>query len=260
MDQIRGKQQFCRVRYFMDISYRGTNFNGWQIQPNGITIQDEIEKALTTLLKSETAVTGSGRTDTGVHATQQIAHFDSEGLVDGLQLAHKLNSFLGPDIAINGIRQVQENAHARFQAEKRMYYYKIHQAKDPFMQGLSYHFAPKMNIAQINKACKILLEWENFECFSKVHTEVNHFNCDIQFAKWSKIGPKNQFVISADRFLRGMVRAIVGTLIEVGLEKINLVDFEQILQSRDRSKAGRAVPPEGLYLQEVLYPADIYID
>ena len=244
----------------MDISYRGTSFNGWQIQPNGVTVQAEIEKAISTLLKTETAVTGSGRTDTGVHATQQIAHFDVEKSIDADDIAYKLNSFLSPDISINRIRPVQPEAHARFNAEQRTYYYKIHQAKDPFAQGLSYMFAPKMNIAQINKACKILLEWENFECFSKVQTEVNHFRCNITVAKWYKIGPKNQFVISADRFLRGMVRAIVGTLIEVGLGKITLDEFKEILESQDRKRAGRAVPPEGLYLQEVTYHSDIYLD
>lgn len=244
----------------MDISYRGTNYHGWQIQPNGITVQEEIEKALSTLLKEETAITGSGRTDAGVHAAQQMAHFDIDKPVDPKQLTYKLNSFLGKDISINNIRAVNEEANARFSAIKRTYYYKIHQDKNPFADGLSYHYPYKMDIDEINRACKILLEWENFECFSKVHTEVNHFNCRLQEAKWYRIGSNNLFVISADRFLRGMVRAIVGTLIDVGRGKTSLEVLQEILESRDRNKAGRAVPPEGLFLQEVIYEKDIYIN
>ena len=243
----------------MDISYRGTHYNGWQIQPNGITIQEEIENALGNILKQPHAVLGSGRTDTGVHATQQIAHFDSETSFEPEDLTYKLNSFLKEDIAVRSIKAVNEEAHARFSAISRSYQYKIHQKKDPFSLGQSYYFRPKLDITKINQACKLLREWENFECFSKVHTEVNHFKCAISVAKWYKIGPRNLFVITADRFLRGMVRAIVGTLIDVGLEKTSLDAFQEILASNDRSRAGRAVPSDGLFLQEVVYPKDIYL-
>jgi len=243
----------------MDISYKGTKYKGWQVQPNGITIQEELEKALSTLLKEQIAVIGSGRTDAGVHATQQIAHFNFHPDLDTQLLTHKLNSFLDLDISVNSIRPVKDEAHARFSATSRMYHYHIHQAKNPFKQGLSYYFTPKLDSRLINQACKIIEQWQNFECFSKVHTEVNHFNCEIQHAHWSDDGPAQLFEIQANRFLRGMVRAIVGTLIDVGLKKTSLEDFQKILESRDRKAAGRAVPPQGLYLQAVTYPQDIYI-
>jgi len=243
----------------MDISYRGTSFNGWQTQPNGVTVQEELVKALSLILKTEVTVTGSGRTDTGVHAVQQIADFEAEQVVKD-QLAYKLNSFLHQDIAIKSIREVKEDASARFSATARKYHYHIHQIKDPFKKGLSYHFSPTLNIEAINKACEIIRNWQNFECFSRVHTEVNHFNCNIYQAEWRKNGSDHLFIIQANRFLRGMVRAIVGTLIDVGLEKTTLEQLKEILESNDRSKAGRAVPAEGLYLQEVTYPEDIYLD
>ena len=244
----------------MDISYLGTNYHGWQIQPNGITVQEELEKGMSTLFQKEIQITGSGRTDAGVHATQQIAHFDLDELVDCAQLTYKLNAYLGHDISIRGIRKVHEEANARFSATSRKYHYHIHNAKDPFKHGLSYYFRPPLNIDLVNKGCEIIKGWQNFECFSKVHTEVNHFNCDIFHARWEKEGVNHVFEITANRFLRGMVRAIVGTLIDVGLEKTSLDELKRILESNDRSEAGRAVPPDGLYLQEVVYPSDIYLD
>ncbi len=243
----------------MDISYRGTNYSGWQTQPNGVTVQEEIEKAISTVLQAEIPITGSGRTDAGVHATQQIAHFDADN-IDPNQLGFKLNSFLGPDISINSIRRVKDDVSARFEATSRKYHYHLHQAKDPFKTGLSYYFRPELNVDLINEGCEIIKGWQNFECFSKVHTEVNHFNCDIFQAKWVQEGTNHLFEITANRFLRGMVRAIVGTLIDVGLEKTSLEGLGLILRSNNRSEAGRAVPPDGLYLQEVIYPKDIYID
>ena len=244
----------------MDISYRGTNYNGWQIQPNAVTMQEEIEKALSTLLKSETPITGSGRTDTGVHARQQIAHFDTEDKIDPKDLTYKLNSFLGEDISVNSIRRVSGDVNARFSAISRKYHYHIHQAKDPFKVELSYYFRPTLNVDLISEGCEIIKGWQNFECFSKVHTEVNHFNCDIFQAKWVQEGSNHLFEITANRFLRGMVRAVVGTLIDVGLAKTSMDDLKRILESNNRSEAGRAVPPRGLYLQEVTYPSDIYIN
>lgn len=243
----------------MDISYKGTNFNGWQVQPNGVTVQEEIEKALSTILKSKIGIVGSGRTDAGVHATQQIAHFDADEF-DMEKLVFKLNSFLNEDVSVNSIVPVKDTVSARFEASSRKYHYHLHQAKNPFKKGFSYCFKPELDIAEINKACEIINAWQNFECFSKVHTEVNHFNCEIFHAEWSQQGSEQLFVISANRFLRGMVRAIVGTLIDVGLGKTSLEDFKSILISNDRSKAGRAVPAEGLYLQEVIYPKDVYLD
>lgn len=243
----------------MDISYKGTNFNGWQIQPNGVTVQEEVEKALSTIFQSEVSIVGSGRTDAGVHALQQIAHFDGEG-IDEEKLVFKLNSFLNEDISVNTIAKVKADVSARFEATSRTYHYQLHQAKNPFKKGLSYYFKPELDIQQINKACKIIADWQNFECFSKVHTEVNHFNCEIFEARWTQEGADHLFVITANRFLRGMVRAIVGTLIDVGLSKTSLEELKEILKSNDRGKAGRAVPAEGLYLQNVNYPEDIYLN
>ena len=243
----------------MDISYKGSSFNGWQIQPNGVTVQEEIEKTLSIILQSEIGIVGSGRTDAGVHATQQIAHFDSDK-IEPDQLAFKLNSFLREDIAVNAIRPVKEDVSARFDASSRMYHYHLHRVKNPFKRGLSYLFKPDLAIDKINSACEIIKNWQNFECFSKVHTEVNHFNCEIFEAKWELHGQEHLFIISANRFLRGMVRAVVGTLIDVGTGKTSLEDLKRILESNDRSKAGRAVPADGLYLQKVVYPKDIYLD
>lgn len=241
----------------MDITYRGTHFNGWQTQPNGITVQEEIEKALKVILRKTTPITGSGRTDTGVHASQQIAHFDADEIEES-QLMYKLNSFLTKDIAINAISQVLPSAHARFDAVSRVYHYHLHQKKNPFKVGNSYYFTPLLNVRAINQGCEIIKKWQNFECFSRVHTEVNHFNCDISEAEWLHNNDAHLFKIKANRFLRGMVRAVVGTLIDIGMGKITLANLEEILESRDRKKAGRAVIADGLFLQEVNYSNEIY--
>lgn len=255
----RNGGNFAEMRYFLDITYRGTNYHGWQIQPNGITVQEDLEKALSTILKTETPILGSGRTDTGVHAQQQIAHFDSDSEFQLEDLVYKLNAFLGPDISVNEIRTVNGEANARFSAISRTYHYHLHHAKDPFLAGVSYYFRPPLDLARINEACQIIEETQNFECFSKVHTEVNNFNCEIFEARWEQKDSRHLFVISANRFLRGMVRAVVGTLLDVGLYKTSLAEFREILDSRDRKKAGRAVPAEGLFLQQVKYPDEIYI-
>ena len=244
------------MRYFLDISYKGTNFHGWQMQPNGNTVQAELENALSTILKTETAIVGSGRTDSGVHATQQIAHFDSDSIPD--DLAYKLNSFLPKDISVNAIKEVKAEAHARFDATKRTYHYHIHQKKNPFKQEISYYFAQTINPELILEGCEIIKGWENFECFSKVHTEVNNFNCEIFKADWQQNGDEHLFVVEANRFLRGMVRAMVGTLLDIGTEKTKLEDLKEILKSNDRRKAGRAAPPQGLFLEKIEYPTNIY--
>ncbi len=244
------------MRYFLDISYKGTNFHGWQIQPNGNTIQAELEAALSTILKTETAVVGSGRTDTGVHASQQIAHFECESIPT--ELVYKLNSFLPKDISVNDLKEVNVDAHARFDAKKRTYHYHIHQKKNPFFQDTSYYFNQDVDVELISKGCEIIGSWENFECFSKVHTEVNNFNCEIFKADWQQKGDNHLFIIEANRFLRGMVRAIVGTLLDLGTGKTSLMELGEILKSNDRRKAGRAVPPQGLFLKKIEYPTNIY--
>jgi tRNA pseudouridine38-40 synthase len=247
------------VRYFLDISYNGTAYHGWQIQNNAHTVQAEIENALSKLLGVPTAIMGSGRTDTGVHAIQQIAHFDTENAASEKELRYKLNSFLSPDISINQVLQVHPEAHARFDATERSYQYFIHQEKTPFRQGMSYYFSRELNILLMNQAAEKLLGTKDFESFSKVKTEVNNFICTITEARWKFENESLIFHVSANRFLRGMVRALVGTLLEVGLGKINVEDFAEILVQKDRTAAGRSVPPQGLFLSEVKYPESVYI-
>jgi tRNA pseudouridine38-40 synthase len=248
------------MRYFLDISYRGTSFSGWQSQKNARSVQEEIEKSLKLLFRQEISILGSGRTDAGVHAFQQIAHFDSDEIKDISLIKHKLNAMLDSDISINKLFPVKEEKHARFDAIARTYIYLIHQHKNPFKKDLSYFFSPQIDVELINRASEIIRGHQNFECFSKVHTEVNHFNCDIYEAHWMEDAGEHVFRIKANRFLRGMVRAVVGTLLDIGLKKITLEDLKKILDSKDRSKAGRAVPPDGLYLTKVDYPDTIYLD
>ena len=248
------------MRYFLDISYQGSTYHGWQIQKNAVSVQEVINQALSTILRYKTDCLGSGRTDSGVHAVQQVAHFDTRNKLDVEDFRYKLNALLPPSIAINHVKAVNEVAHARFDASKRSYQYLIHRQKDPFKEGLSYFFSTSINLEKIQEAIKILREWTNFQAFSKVKTDVNNFDCQIFHASWETSETDHRFFVSANRFLRGMVRAMVGTLLEVGQEKITLQDLIQILESEDRSRAGRAVPPEGLYLCAIEYPKDIFID
>ncbi|MCL4154095.1 UNVERIFIED_CONTAM: hypothetical protein GTU68_025978 [Idotea baltica] len=245
-------------RYFLDIAYNGTAYHGWQIQGNAHTVQAELQKCLSTVLRSKIDIMGSGRTDTGVHATHQIAHFDVESMDD--QLVYKLNSFLPKDISIQGIREVNAEAHTRFDATERSYQYFINQAKSPFLENLSYYYPKLLDLDLMNEAAKKLLGEQNFESFSKVKTEVNTFICTIKEARWEKQNDSIVFHVTANRFLRGMVRALVGTLLDVGQKKLTVADFVKIIESRDRKQAGRSVPAHGLYLTKVVYPDSVYID
>jgi tRNA pseudouridine38-40 synthase len=243
------------MRYFIECAYRGTNYSGWQIQNNALAVQEVIEKALSTLLKRKIDITGSSRTDAGVHAMQQMAHFDFQEEINNLDnLVYRINKVLPFDISIQRIFIVEDDYHSRFEAISRKYEYRISRKKNPFQRGLSYEFNGDLDINLMNEACKILFFNTDFQCFSKIHTDVLTFNCTILEARWIE-EPNNllAFHIKANRFLRGMVRAIVGTLLEVGLGKISLVDFEEIILSKDRKKAGWAVPAEGLFLMEVNY-------
>lgn len=242
------------MRYLIECSYKGSAFHGWQIQPNAITVQEEIEKALSIILKQKIEITGSSRTDTGVHAFQQFAHFDIEAVIPNVdKFAHSMNGILPREIAIKQISLVADSFHSRFDATHRSYLYRIIQEKNPFWYEMAYFFKPKLDIEQMNKAGEILLQHTDFQCFSKVNTDVMTFNCKIEYAYWERHEQFLLFHIKADRFLRGMVRAIVGTMIEVGVGRMQLSDFEQIILSKSRNKAGRAVPPEGLTLVEVGY-------
>ncbi len=241
------------MRYFIDIAYKGTNFAGWQKQENAHTIQAEIEQKLHWYFKENIEITGSGRTDTGVHALQQIAHFDTSLEITKKDFLHKLNKMLPQSIAINNIYEVKENIHARFDAIKRSYQYHIITKKSPFINHNALYYPYKIDIEKIQEATKILLEYNDFQAFSKVHTEVNNFLCQIYNAFWEIQNHKIIFHISANRFLRGMIRAIVGTLLNVGKNKTTIDEFTEIIIQKNRQNAGESISPDGLYLSEVIY-------
>jgi len=247
------------LRYFLDISYLGTRFHGWQIQKNAISVQEVINEKISTLLKREINVVGSSRTDTGVHAIQQFCHFDIDKKINLEVLREKLNSFLPKDVSLNQIFPVVDDAHSRFDAVSRTYEYRICRNKNPFQNETAYFFFKKLDIDLMNEGAEFLLKVNNFQSFSKVKTDVNNFDCKITYAKWNLKSGNLNFKIRSNRFLRGMVRAIVGTLLEVGEEKISIGEFKKVIMSRNRSKAGSAAPPKGLYLTHVKYPRRIYL-
>jgi tRNA pseudouridine38-40 synthase len=241
------------MRYFIQLSYKGTHYHGWQRQVNASSVQAEIEDKLSLLLGTETEILGCGRTDAGVHAKQYFAHFNYEKILDCDLLLMRLNKILSKDIAIHEIKKVSDDLHARFDAKLRVYEYWITQKPNPFLTEYAWYLYGNVNIDLMNNASKLLLTHKDFECFSKVHTDVNTFLCDITFAKWELQNDRLVFTIKANRFLRNMVRAIVGTLIEVGKNKMTIEQFKNILESKNRNEAGQSVPAHGLYLTEVLY-------
>jgi tRNA pseudouridine38-40 synthase len=249
------------LRYFIQLSYLGTNYCGWQIQPNEPTVQEVLNTAFSTILQEKIEITGAGRTDTGVHASYYIAHFDSQNafLQNDQKVLLKINGFLPIDIAVQKIIQVLPDAHARFNATSRTYNYFIHQQKDPFIVDTSWFLPYKLDIQKMNDACNLLLQFTDFTSFSKLHTDVKTNNCKIFSAQWMQDDYKLIFSIKADRFLRNMVRAIVGTMIDVGRGKINLEDFVQIIESKNRSEAGMSVPAHGLFLVDIEYPTEIFL-
>lgn len=246
-------------RYFIELAYKGTHFHGWQIQPNAASVQESLEKALSTILRESISVTGAGRTDTGVHASYYVAHFNSEkATLDHPDFAHKLNSFLSKDIVIFGLTKVNEEAHARFDAISRTYHYFLNLRKDPFALETSWHFHVQPDIELMNAASKILFDYTDFTSFSKLHTDVKTNNCKIYFAEWKQEGMNVVFAVKADRFLRNMVRALVGTIVEVGVGKIDLAEFRKIIERKDRGAAGLSVPAQGLFLVDVEYPESVF--
>ena len=245
------------MRYFVELSYDGTPFVGWQRQPAGDSVQSCLEDALSILFRKPISIVGAGRTDAGVHAHQLFAHVDLDEHVDQ-DLTFRLNKLLPKEIAVRNIIAVAQDAHARFDAVSRSYRYHITTQKNPFLQKRSYQFAKPLDLDLMNQAAKILIDHKNFKCFSKSKTDVKTYVCDIQQVHWQQNGSELVFFIQANRFLRNMVRSIVGTLIEVGLRKISISDFEAILASRDRSQAGYSVPAHGLYLEKVNYPKHIF--
>lgn len=243
-------------RYAIQLSYNGAGYFGWQRQPKDISVQEVLEKAFSTILREEIAVTGAGRTDTGVHASFYIAHFDTENEIsDPVQFVYKLNRFLPADIAIKKIWKVDNEFHARFSAVSRTYKYYISTVKNPFNTDTSFQYTVPLNVDLMNEAAKMLFEFTDFTSFSKLHTDVKTNNCKIYLAEWEKLGDQLIFTIKADRFLRNMVRAIVGTLIEVGKGKISIEEFVEIIERKDRGEAGTSVPPQGLFLVDIEYNA-----
>lgn len=243
-------------RYFIELAYNGQNYNGWQIQDNAPSIQQAINEAISIVLQQNINIVGCGRTDTGVHARQFFAHFDLEQnpkKLDLKTLVNKLNGILSWDISIYNIFPVNPDLHARFSAVKRSYIYKISKRKDPFEHDYTYYHPYQLSVARMNDAAKLLFEYSDFTSFSKVNTQVKTNICKIEEAHWSEKDHLLIFQISADRFLRNMVRAIVGTLIDVGRDKISLQEFRSIIEVKNRSSAGFSVPAKGLYLTEVKY-------
>jgi tRNA pseudouridine38-40 synthase len=248
-------------RYFIELAYNGSAYHGWQRQPNAISVQQVLEEALSRLKRKNISLVGAGRTDTGVHARQMFAHFDlAEEIVNPQELVFLLNGFLKDDIAIRSIRRVQPYAHARFDATARDYEYHISTAKDPFNAPLHYYLKNSPDIELMNQAAKILLLHEDFQCFSRSNTDVKTFLCTIKNANWQQEGSSLIFFISANRFLRNMVRAIVGTLLEVGYKKREVKDIEMVIKNKDRGEAGFSAPAHGLYLSRIEYPQNIFID
>ena len=243
-------------RYFIKLDYNGSPFHGWQIQPNAVTVQEWINRALSNLLKEEINVVGCGRTDTGVHARNFYAHFDSKhvNISDNENLIFKLNRFLPKEIFIHEITKMHSDAHCRFDAIERTYKYYITLQKDPFNFLYSSYLYGDIDIEKMNSASAKLFDYTDFTSFSKVDTDTKTNNCVIKKAEWKKSGNMLIFTISADRFLRNMVRAIVGTLLEVGKGKISVDDFCKIIETKDRSKAGVSAPANALFLEDVKYP------
>ena len=252
------------MRYFIQLSYDGTGYHGWQVQPNGVSVQEVLQKALSTLLRQPTEVTGAGRTDAGVHASMMVAHFDwpaaheGEGCeempLDCTQLTYKLNRLLPPDVAVQAVRPVGPEMHARFSATRRTYHYYIHTRKDPFLRGYSWQVNVPLDFALMNEAAQVLLEYSDFTSFSKTGTDVKTNICQLTEARWEQLKPDEwRFTVSANRFLRNMVRAIVGTLVEVGRHRMTISQMRHAIEAKDRQRAGESVPGHALYLTNIEY-------
>lgn len=252
------------MRYFIQLSYDGTGYHGWQVQPNGVSVQEVLQKALSTLLRQPTEVTGAGRTDAGVHASMMVAHFDwpaahegeggEEAPLDCTQLTYKLNRLLPPDVAVQAVRPVGPEMHARFSATRRTYHYYIHTHKDPFLRGYSWQVNVPLDFALMNEAAQVLLEYSDFTSFSKTGTDVKTNICQLTEARWEQLKPGEwRFTVSANRFLRNMVRAIVGTLVEVGRHRMTISQMRHAIEAKDRQRAGESVPGHALYLTNIEY-------
>lgn len=249
-----------KTRYFLFVSYRGTSYHGWQIQPDSITVQKILDDSLSTVLNEKCETVGAGRTDTGVHALFFCAHFESnlENLDSEKNLLFRLNRFLPPDISVNSIRKVLPDAHARFSAISRTYKYYITRKKDPFAENSSWYLYGNIDTNIMNEACNILLAQTDFTSFSRLHSDNKTNICHIMQAIWVEENNKLIFTITADRFLRNMVRAIVGTMIDLGTGRKTIAEFENIIKAKDRCRAGKSAPAKGLFLTGIEYPVEIF--
>lgn len=247
-------------RYFIRFSYDGTNYHGWQIQPNGITVQEKMTIVMQQLFGPDLELTGAGRTDSGVHAEMMYAHFDTEKPIeDTVAMAVKLNYMMPQDIAVYEVLPVFPYAHARFDAVSRTYEYRMFSGKNPFNRFFYTHFNGSFNMVAMNEAASILMEYNDFTSFSKTHTDVKTNDCRIIKAYWEQRGELLIFTIKADRFLRNMVRAVVGTMLEVGRGKMDIRGFRSVIEAKNRCDAGASVDARGLFLVEITYPDSLFI-
>lgn len=242
------------MRYFITLSYDGTDFHGWQIQPNGNSVQEELQKALSTLLRQPVAVVGAGRTDAGVHARKMVAHFDCQEPIDCAQLAYRLNRMVPRSMSVYDVKRVSEELHARFSATRRTYHYYIHTRKDPFLRHYSCEMHFDLDFERMNEAAMALMEYSDFGAFCKSHSDVKTTICRVMAAQWHQTSPTEwYFEISADRFLRNMVRAVVGTLVDVGRGRLSIDEFRNVIEGRKRTAAGESMPANALFLEDVEY-------
>ncbi|MBK3516838.1 tRNA pseudouridine(38-40) synthase TruA [Carboxylicivirga marina] len=246
-------------RYFIELAYNGASFHGWQIQPNAISVQEVLNEALNKALRQDVKVVGCGRTDTGVHASYFVAHFDSAVEIENTnKLVHKLNRIVGDGVVVYSAQKVSEESHSRFHAIARTYHYYLRNEKNPFVVDFSYRPFYQFDVDKMNEAARILFEFNDFTSFSRLHTDVKTNNCKVVQAEWKQVGDGVVFVIKADRFLRNMVRAIVGTLLEVGRGKITVEQFKEVIKKKDRGSAGTSVPGKALFLVDVEYPDNVF--
>ena len=242
------------MRFFVTFSYDGSRYHGWQIQPNGDSVQAQLQRALSLLLRSEIIVTGAGRTDAGVHARMMVAHFDTDSEIDGRQLVYKLNKLLPRDIAVSKVERVADDLHARFSATSRMYRYYLHTEKNPFLSSTSCESHYSLDFKKMNEAAEALMQYDDFGAFCKAHADVKTTLCHVTIAEWHQTSASTwYFEIRANRFLRNMVRAVVGTLIEVGRGRLTIEEFRKVIEGKKRTEAGESMPAHALFLEDITY-------
>lgn len=255
------EMKMMKTRYFIFISFKGTLYHGWQLQPGSVTVQKIIDDALSTILNEKISTTGAGRTDSGVHALVFCAHFDSiiPELAYRSNLIFRLNRYLPKDISVSRIVKAHDDAHARFSAVSRTYRYYISRIKNPFMDDVSWFIHGDIDVNTMNKACKILMKYNDYTSFSRLHSGTKTNLCKVLLASWTEESNRLIFTIKADRFLRNMVRAITGTMVDVGRGKTSISEFEEIIKAKDRSMAGKSAPAKGLFLEDIEYPTEIFL-